>query len=96
MKDQHYYLYQFDSTGTLSMARFTASAYGNLDCDSVFSTFQRLGEGDRTTTRQECSLRGSAAFYMENETELSARRRGSGVASAAQRLVRHSSGRWMT
>jgi prepilin-type N-terminal cleavage/methylation domain-containing protein len=69
INDQHYFVYQFDETGTLSNARFTATAYADLDCDVLQSTFQRLGYGDSTATRAECSLRGSAAFYVENETE---------------------------
>ncbi len=69
MNDQHYFTYAFDQDGTLSNARFTAAAYGDLDCDGTQSTFQRLGYGDPKATRAECSLRGSAAFYVENETE---------------------------
>jgi len=71
MNDQHYFTYQFDELdgGSLSLARFTASAYADLDCDQVQSTFQRLGYGDPKATRSECALRGSAAFYVENETE---------------------------
>jgi prepilin-type N-terminal cleavage/methylation domain-containing protein len=71
MNDQHYFTYQFDELdgGRLNLARFTASAYADLDCDATQSTFQRLGYGDPRATRSECSLRGSAAFYVENETE---------------------------
>ncbi len=40
INDQHYFTYAFDWNGkTLSEARFTASAYGDLDCDGEFSTF---------------------------------------------------------
>ena len=73
MNDQHYFTYAFDSNGkTLSEARFTASAYADLDCDGVFSTFQRMGYGDPSANMAECELlplKGSAAFYVENETE---------------------------
>ena len=69
MNDQHYFTYQYDENETLSNARMTGSAYADLDCDGTFSTFQRLGYGDPRATRSECSLRGSAAFYVENETE---------------------------
>ena len=68
--DQHYFTYAFDSNGqTGPNAQFTASAYGDLDCDSIMSTFQRMGFGDPTATAYECSLQGSAAFYVEQETE---------------------------
>ena len=69
MNDQHYFVYSFASTGTLGAAAFTAGANGDLDCDTVQSTFQRLGFGDPRATRAECALQGSAAFYVENETE---------------------------
>jgi type IV pilus assembly protein PilA len=70
INDQHFFTYEFDENGeTLSLARMTASAYADLDCDGTQSTFQRLGYGDPGATRSECALRGSAAFYVENETE---------------------------
>ena len=37
------YQYQFVSEGTESGARFTARAFGDLDCDGVFSTFEKTG-----------------------------------------------------
>lgn len=67
--DQHYYTYAFDSTGTTTTARFTASAYGDLDCDAVMSTFQRMGFANSAATASECGMRGSAAYYVEQETE---------------------------
>jgi hypothetical protein len=69
MNDSHYFKYCFDSEGTLSNAIMTASAHADLDCDGTFSTFQRLGYGDPQATHSECAIRGSAAFYVENETE---------------------------
>ncbi len=69
MTDEHYFVYEYDSTGTLADAKMTASAYGDLDCDTVISTFQKLAFGDPQATKSECSIRGAAAFYVENETE---------------------------
>lgn len=69
LSDEHYFLYAFDSQGTLSGASFTASAYGDLDCDGIQSTFQRLGFGDPQANRAECAMYGSAAFFVDNETE---------------------------
>lgn len=43
MDDPHYYRYEFDSSGVGASAEFTARAYGDLDCDSTFSTFERYG-----------------------------------------------------
>ena len=39
--DPHHYRPTYDSGGTGTAANFTAAAFGNLDCDSILSTFQR-------------------------------------------------------
>ena len=67
--DQHYFVYAFDSDGTLKEAQFTATAHADLDCNTIMSTFQRMGFGDPHATLAECTLQGSSAFYVENETE---------------------------
>jgi type II secretory pathway pseudopilin PulG len=41
--DPFYFVYQYASSGTDSSAKFTASAYGDLDCDSIQSTYARGG-----------------------------------------------------
>jgi hypothetical protein len=69
MNDQHYFGYAYQATGFLAGARFTASAYADLDCDGKLSTFQRSGYGDETASRADCSMKGSSAFYKNNETE---------------------------
>ena len=56
-------------SGTGADAKFTVAAYADLDCDGVYSTFERYGYGDETATRGECSMKGSSAFYKDNETE---------------------------
>ena len=70
MNDQHYFGYVFTSNGlTRSAAAFTASAHADLDCDGTLSTFQRYGYGDTSASHAECSMKGSSAFYKNNETE---------------------------
>lgn len=69
MNDEHYFVYSFDASGTLDEAGFTATANADLDCDGIKSTFQRMAFGDPQANKAECSLRGSAAFYVEQETE---------------------------
>ena len=69
MSDEHYFVYAFDAEGTLSDAGFTATAHADLDCDAVQSTFQRMAFGDPQANKAECALHGSAAFYVEKETE---------------------------
>lgn len=48
LDDPHYYQYQFVSSGTGINARFTARAYGDLDCDGKESTFEMYGSISQT------------------------------------------------
>jgi len=41
--DPHYYRYEFESLGVGGLAEFTARAFGDLDCDTNLSTFERYG-----------------------------------------------------
>jgi hypothetical protein len=70
MNYSHLFMYEFASNGKSgAAARFTASAYADLDCDGIFSTFERHGFGDESSTSAECVIKGSAAFYQDKETE---------------------------
>ncbi len=69
MRDAHYFVYGFESAGTLTDAEFVASAHGDLDCDGVTSTFQRRLGGGSSATVSECSVETAAAPYILNETE---------------------------
>jgi len=64
VQDPHYYAYQFDSSGTRYNATFTASAFGDLDCDGIVSTFVRVGSVDRGNF-----IRGGAGLYQRRELE---------------------------
>lgn len=45
MRDPHYYSYEFKTeTGDDGVASYTALAYGDLDCDGVYSTFSLYGQ----------------------------------------------------
>ena len=68
--DSHYFTYSFDSNGkTGPEAQFTATAYGDLDCDGILSTFQRSGTGDPNASVAECGLGPSSALFIDNEEE---------------------------
>ncbi len=69
MNDQHYFGYQFASSGTIAAARMTATAHADLDCDSIQSTFERYGYGDEAASTTDCSIKGGSAFYRDRETE---------------------------
>jgi len=64
VRDSHRYSYQYDSAGTFIGAGFTASAFGDLDCDGVYSTFVRIGVVEAGN-----EIRGGAGLYQQNETE---------------------------
>jgi type IV pilus assembly protein PilA len=62
--DPFYYVYDYDSTGTGVTAQFTAGAHGDLNCDSTFSTFERVG-----TIDGENNVSGGAGLFTNLELE---------------------------
>ena len=68
MNDQHHFSYSFTSSGVGKNAKFTAAAHADLDCDGVFSTFERYGYADESEDGF-CVMKGSSAFYKNKETE---------------------------
>ncbi len=59
----HAYSYPCDSSGSGNTSRFTASAFGDLDCGDVYSTFVRLG------TENELPVRSISGHCIVNEPE---------------------------
>jgi len=65
--DPFYYQYVYQSTGsgsTGTASKFTARARGNLDCDTVMSTFERVGTIDGSN-----NVNGGAGLYQVDELE---------------------------
>ena len=62
--DPHYYWYNFNSVGEGIGSAFTAAAFGNLDCDQAYSTFERAC-GIAPGGEMVCS----PGIYMARETE---------------------------
>jgi type IV pilus assembly protein PilA len=62
--DPHYYSYSYLSSGTETAAQFSATSYGDLDCDADYSTFELTGsvQADGTVT-------GQAGFFKDRELE---------------------------
>jgi hypothetical protein len=58
--DPHYYQYEFASDGDA----FTARAVGDLDCNGVLSTFERVG-----TVAPGGGVSGGAGLFTQNELE---------------------------
>ncbi len=64
VSDPHYYAYQYNTAGTRIGSTFTASAFGDLDSDTVYSTFVRVG-----SVMAGNEIRGGAGLYQRNELE---------------------------
>jgi type IV pilus assembly protein PilA len=63
VSDPSYFAYQYDSAGTTNDAKFTATAFGNLDGDAVFSTFTRVG------AVVDMEVKGGAGLFIDKEIE---------------------------
>jgi hypothetical protein len=64
VSDPHYYAYQYESSGVQASSVFTAYAFGDLDGDSTYSTFSRVGSIDGNN-----EVRGGAGLYQVDELE---------------------------
>ena len=62
--DPHWFWYNFNSVGEGIGSGFTAAAFGNLDCDAVYSTFERAC-GIANSGEMVCS----PGIYSVRETE---------------------------
>jgi type IV pilus assembly protein PilA len=62
--DPFYFVYQYVSAGVDTGANFQAWAFGNLDCDSVNSTYERSG-----SVMSDRSVSGGSGLYTKNEIE---------------------------
>lgn len=66
MEEPHAFHYRFvyqNYPEGYGACQFTAQAFGDLDDDGVFSTFERAGAGD------ENGINGAAGLYIDNEVE---------------------------
>jgi hypothetical protein len=62
LKEPHAFVYAYEGQGTMADARMTASAYADLDCDGVYSTFRFTMHGDRDARTDDCVLTGEPVF----------------------------------
>jgi type IV pilus assembly protein PilA len=62
--DPFYYVYQYTSSGVDTAATFHADAYGDLDCDGIFSTYERMG-----SVLADRSVSGGSGLYSNNDIE---------------------------
>jgi prepilin-type N-terminal cleavage/methylation domain-containing protein len=64
-RDTHSFRPVYASVGIHTSAAFVASTYGDLDCDSILSTFQRNGSVDPQTG----DVNSATAVYVDREIE---------------------------
>lgn len=64
MSDPHYYMYHYEAAGLGTAAAFTVDAYGDLNCDAVYSTFEMQGK-----INAEGEVVGQAGMYRDKELE---------------------------
>jgi prepilin-type N-terminal cleavage/methylation domain-containing protein len=62
--DPFYYWYSYTSSGTDTGSKFQADAFGNLNCDSTYSTYERLGSVD-----SQFNVTGGSGLYIVNDIE---------------------------
>jgi type IV pilus assembly protein PilA len=62
--DPHYYRYQYVSAGTGTASQFTARAEGDLDGDTLLSTFERAAQSNA-----QLEVQGSGGLYERDPTE---------------------------
>jgi len=62
--DPHYFNYGYISAGLGDGSSFTAYSNGDLNCDAVLSTFERIGSID-----DENNVNGGAGIFKNNELE---------------------------
>ena len=64
LSDPHYYSYGYASSGTGTTALFTAAANGDLDCDALYSTFERIGSVDGMN-----NVSGGSGMFRKDDIE---------------------------
>jgi type IV pilus assembly protein PilA len=62
--DPFYYSYQYTSTGTDTSSKFSIDAYGDLNCNGVYSTYERKGSVD-----SKFNVTGASGLYIVNDIE---------------------------
>ena len=62
--DPFYYSYQYTSGGTDKTSTFLVDAYGDLNCNNVYSTYERKGSVD-----SKFNVTGGSGLYIVNDIE---------------------------
>jgi prepilin-type N-terminal cleavage/methylation domain-containing protein len=62
--DPFYFSYAYTSSGQDATAQFRASAHGDLNCNVIYSTYERAGSVDANL-----NVSGTAGIYIKNDNE---------------------------
>lgn len=62
MNEPHQFVYEYKASGEMAAANFEVSAYGDQDCDGVYSTFRYVGKGSSQAKADDCILTDTARF----------------------------------
>lgn len=69
LRDPHAFVYEYEASGTFGDATYSVSAYADLDCDGVISTYRFVGKGDPNATANNCVLKTNPTFEDHNAGE---------------------------
>ena len=69
LQEPHAFVYAYEANGTLGAARYTVSAYGDADCDGVYSTFRYTGQGGAASRPDDCIITEAPEFVAINPDE---------------------------
>jgi type IV pilus assembly protein PilA len=64
MEDPFYFQYTYIASGTDTDSAFTARAQGDMDCDTILSTYEMVGQVDSAR-----NVTGSAGIFKDKELE---------------------------
>ncbi len=62
LSEPHQFVYEYRASGAMGEATFEVSAYGDQDCDGIYSTFRYLGKGSSQAKADDCILTDTARF----------------------------------
>ncbi len=63
------FIWVYEAAGTFADAKYQISAYADIDCDGVFSTFRMVGQGDPQAKADDCVLKTRPTFEFHRADE---------------------------
>lgn len=62
LQEPHQFIYEYKASGTMGAATLEVSAYGDQDCDGVYSTFRFTAKGSDAAKADDCVLTDPPQF----------------------------------